>query len=135
MTPRTRTFVLRAGGGVAVLLGLMSVVEGGRVVLGDEAARAAHGDYVPFVVWFNFLAGFAYVAAGAGLALGRRWAGRLALGIAAATLLVFAAFAVHVLAGGAYEAKTVGAMTVRSALWCLLAFGGLRRDRVAGDAT
>ncbi len=28
------------------------------------AARVAAGNFVPFVVWFNFLAGFVYVAAG-----------------------------------------------------------------------
>ena len=62
------------------------------------SARAAAGDYVPFVLWFNFLAGFAYIVAGAGLFLWRQWAVKLSLFIALATLLVFAAFGIHILA-------------------------------------
>ncbi len=30
-----------------------------------EAARTAAGAYVPLVLWFNFIAGFAYVITGA----------------------------------------------------------------------
>ncbi len=72
---------------------------------------------MPFVLWFNFLAGFAYVAAGAGLWLRRRWGAALAFAIAAATLVVYAAFAAHVMLGGAYEHRTVVAMALRSTVW------------------
>ena len=81
---------------VAVIFGLLTIKEGGAVLFGDEAARAAAGNYVPFVLWFNFVAGFAYVVAGAGLWLQQRWAVWLAVAIAAATALTFAAFSVHV---------------------------------------
>jgi hypothetical protein len=36
-------------------------------LFGTEATRAAAGNAVPFVLWFNFLAGFAYILAGLGL--------------------------------------------------------------------
>ena len=81
---------------VAVIFGLLTIKEGGAVLFGDEAARAAAGNYVPFVLWFNFVAGFAYVVAGAGLWLQQNWAVWLAVAIAAATALTFAAFSVHV---------------------------------------
>ena len=42
--------------------------------LDPGAARQAAGHYVPFVLWFNFLAGFAYIVAGVGLWMRRRWA-------------------------------------------------------------
>ena len=45
----------------------------------------------------------------------------LAIGLAAATLAVFAALGVHILNGGAYETRTVIAMTIRSALWVAIA--------------
>lgn len=60
-------------------------------------ARAAVGNAVPFVLWFNVLAGYAYVTAGIGLALHRHWALWLSLVILIATTLVFAAFWIHVL--------------------------------------
>lgn len=42
------------------------------------------------------------------------------------TFLVFLAFGVHVIGGGAYEPRTVGAMTLRSLFWILLAIISLR---------
>ena len=121
--------LLRAAAVVAVLFGLMTIASGGSALFGGAAARQAAGAYVPFVLWFNFLAGFAYVAAGAGLWLRRRWAAMLALAIAGATLLVFAAFGVHAGSGGAYEMRTVGAMTLRSLVW--IAIGWLAWRRIA----
>ena len=112
---------------VAIVFGALTIVSGARVLFGPEEARVAAGNYVPFVLWFNFLAGFAYVAAGAGLWLWRRWAAWLALGIAAATALVFAAFGVHVAMGGAFELRTVAAMALRTLLWAGIAVAAQRR--------
>lgn len=112
---------------VAIAFGFLTLFEGGHVLFGPEAVRAAAGHYVPFVLWFNFLAGFAYVAAGAGLWLWRRWAARLALAIAAATALVFAAFGVHIALGGAFELRTVAAMTLRTVFWLGIALAARRR--------
>lgn len=108
-------------GTFAVLFGLATIVSGGRVVFGLGSARADAGAYVGFVVWFNFLAGFAYVAAGAGLLLWRGWSAPLAFVIAAATLLVAGAFALHVIGGGAYEMRTVAAMALRAGVWVAIA--------------
>lgn len=108
---------LRGASVVAVLFGLMTLKEGGTVLFGGEAARTAAGAYVPFVLWFNFLAGFAYVAAGLALWWRQGWAAGLALGIALATALVFAALGVHVMNGGAYETRTVAAMALRTTVW------------------
>ncbi len=106
---------------VAVAFGLLTIKEGGTILFGGEAARASAGDYVPFVLWFNFLAGFAYVIAGAGLWRQHRWAVWLAVAIAVATALTFAAFGAHVHAGGAYETRTVIAMSLRTLVWVAIA--------------
>lgn len=123
------SWVLRGLGAGAILFGLATVIEGGRTLLGGPEARAAAGAYVPFVLWFNFLAGFAYSAAGLGLVAGRRWAAKLALAIAASTLVVFAALGLHIALGGGYEPRTVAAMTLRSAFWLLTAWLALRSPR------
>ena len=112
---------------VAVAFGLLTIKEGGTVLFGDQAARVAAGNYVPFVLWFNFLAGFAYVAAGVGLWLRQRWAAWLAIAIAAATAVTFVAFGLHVLTGGAFEPRTVVAMSLRTLIWVVIAVVTRRR--------
>jgi hypothetical protein len=126
-SPPKRDWLLLAAAALAVAFGLLTIASGGRTLFGGEAARQSAGAYVPFVLWFNFAAGFAYVIAGVGLWLKRRWAAGLAAAIAIATLLVFAGFGWHVLSGGAYEMRTVAAMTLRSALWVAIAWLAARR--------
>lgn len=128
-TNQQRGFRIWAIALVAVGFGLLTIKEGGAVLAGNEAALAAAGNYVPFVLWFNFMAGFAYVVAGAGLWLQRRWAICLAVAIAATTALVFAAFGVHVYSGGAYELRTVIAMSLRTLVWVAIAATALRASR------
>lgn len=112
---------IRSASIIAVLFGLLTIREGGAVLFWSETARLAAGQYVPFVVWFNFLAGFAYVVAGFGLWFWRRWAAGLAVGVAAATLAVFIAFGIHITGGGGYETRTIVAMSLRSAVWIAVA--------------
>jgi hypothetical protein len=121
---RPRWAVIAAGGAVA--FGVLTVLSGGQALFGGEAARAAVGDAVAFVLWFNFVAGFLYVLAGTGLFLWRRWAAQVSAIIAGATLVVFAAFGWHVITGGAFEMRTVGAMILRSGIWSAIAVGACR---------
>lgn len=116
-----------AVGALAVIFGLVTIKEGGSVLFIDGAARRDAGHFVPFVVWMSFLAGFAYIAAGAALALERSWAARLVTAIASVTAVGFAAFGVHVLAGGAFERRTVFALAFRTGFWAILAWRVTRR--------
>lgn len=102
---------------VAIVFGVITVFSGGRALFGDAAAQAAVGNAVGFVLWFNFLAGFAYVLVGAALWQGQRWASGGAGVLALATALVAAAFGWHVMGGGAFEMRTVGAMIIRLTFW------------------
>lgn len=105
----------------AAVFGLLTIRSGGSVLFGDGTASANAGSYVSFVVWFNFLAGFAYVTAALGLWLQRVWATRLALLLAVSTSLVFAAFGWHIASGGAFEMRTVVAMGIRTLFWAGIA--------------
>ena len=113
---------------IAIGFGLLTIREGGAVLFVDGTARAAAGSYVPFVLWFNFLAGFAYIVAGVGLWMRRHWAAWLALAIAVTTALVFLAFGVHVALGGVWERRTVVAMTLRTLVWAGIAAIAWRRS-------
>ena len=118
-----RLLALSVAAIAAVVFGLLTILAGGRVLFGG----ADMGAVVPFVLWFNFLAGFAYVAAGLGLWRERLWASRLAVAILVATLLVLLGLALHVAAGRPYEARTVGAMLLRSAVWAVIVLIARRR--------
>ncbi|MFH2124092.1 MAG: hypothetical protein ABIJ50_11495 [Pseudomonadota bacterium] len=106
---------------VAIGFGLLTIKEGGTILFGGKTVQAEAGNYVAFVLWFNFLAGFAYVIAGIGLWMLQPWAVWLAITIAAATSLTFAAFGMHVAFGGAYMQRTVIAMSLRTLVWAAIA--------------
>lgn len=122
---------LKVAAGVAIAFGALTVLSGGRALFGGVEAGAEVGDAVPFVLWFNFLAGFAYIVAGIGLFLRHQPAVWISLGILVTTLLVFAAFGVHVLQGGAYEIRTVGAMILRTVVWAAITALAWRHIRQA----
>ena len=104
-------------GASAVLFGAATLLEGGHVLFGGPAARAAAGHVVSFVLLFNFGAGFAYLLAALAALGDRSWATWLARALAVATLTVFVAFGAHVLSGGAFESRTVVAMSLRAGFW------------------
>lgn len=132
MTVEHRSVVLnRLVAGFALIFGALTILSGGRVLFGGPEAQAAAGNAVHFVLWFNFLSGFAYVAAAVGILLLKRWARHLAIALAITIVAVFALFGWHVLSGGAYEMRTVGAMTLRSAVWIGIAVYLQLRARAA----
>lgn len=108
----------RLAGGIAMAFGLLTIVSGASALMG----AIDMGAVVPFVLWFNALAGVAYVAGGILLWRGHRLALPVALTILIATAAVFAAFGWRAAAGGAYEMRTVGAMTLRTVFWAVMAW-------------
>jgi len=127
--------ILRLFSIVAILFGMLTIKSGGMVLFTEGAAHQAAGNYVPFVLWFNFIAGFAYVAAGIGLWQQWDYSRYLAASIAVATVVVFIALGVHILNNGAYEIRTVVAMSARSTIWtviALVAFFMGRRGKLNG---
>ncbi|MEP1698024.1 MAG: hypothetical protein ABJJ69_15910 [Paracoccaceae bacterium] len=115
---------------VAIVFGVLTVFSGGMALFGGDDARASVGDAVPFVLWFNFLAGFAYVIAGIGLFLRHQPAVWLSIGIAVATVLVGVALSVYVLQGGLFEMRTVGAMILRTGVWVVISIAAWRYVRL-----
>ncbi|MCP4488938.1 MAG: hypothetical protein GY820_16750 [Gammaproteobacteria bacterium] len=101
----------------ALIFGGLSIKSGGLVLFTTGEFHQQQGNYVPFVVWANFLGGFFYIIAAIGLFRLERWAGYIAYLIAIMTVIVYAWFAVHVMNGGLYEMQTVIAMAIRAALW------------------
>lgn len=106
----------------ALIFGLATLFKGGSVIFGPDTARESVGNFVPFVVWFNFLAGFFYLIGAYAIWSAQSWARPLAFAIAFATIAVGAAFAVHAMAGGAFSMQTVGALPLRFGFWLFVGF-------------
>lgn len=54
---------------VAILFGVFTIISGGRALVSPGAG------VVPFVLWFNYVSGFVYIAAGIALWRLAGWAG------------------------------------------------------------
>lgn len=104
----------------AIAFGAVTIFSGWQALFGSPEARAAVGNAVPFVLWFNFCAGFVYILAGLGLLRRRPWAVYASIFLASSTALVAAAFGAYVLGGGAFEVRTVGAMAIRLLFWIVV---------------
>lgn len=107
--------------GVAIVFGLLTIKSGGSVLFVDGVAREEAGNYIPFVLWFNFLSGFAYLLAGAGLFMQKKWGVWLAVFIVSSTMIIFVLLGLHILNDGLYEFRTVAAMSLRTVVWALIA--------------
>ncbi len=112
---------------LAFVFGLLTLKSGGSVLFFDGEPRQAAGNYVPFVLWFNFLAGFVYLVTAISLWLMRPWAAWLSLLLAGSTLVIFAALGLYILNGGEYEMRTVAAMALRSGVWLVISVFTWRR--------
>ena len=109
-------------GVAAIAFGLLTLISGGSALFG----LVDMGAVVPFVLWFNFLAGFAYVIGGVPLMTGHRLALPVAQAILIATATVFAVFGWRVFAGDAFEMRTVGAMTLRTLFWAVMVWVAMK---------
>ena len=105
---------------IALVFGGMTLFSGGSVLFVDGQARADAGNYVPFILWFNFIAGFFYIAAGIGIFIWQKWGITLSKLIFIATVIAFIGLAGHVVTGGSFEMRTVMAMTLRSVVWLVI---------------
>ncbi|MCB1461742.1 MAG: hypothetical protein KDJ90_04780 [Nitratireductor sp.] len=119
-TPASRAMIIGSGI-LAIVFGLVTIMSGGWILFGGPHIRMAAGEIVPFVLWFNFFAGFTYCVAGFGIWMRYSWSVWLSVLIAAATVLLFFVFGLYLLSGGAYEIRTVGALTLRSVAWISIA--------------
>lgn len=117
---------------LALGFGLLTIYSAGIILFGDDSAGVAAGNYVSFVVWFNFVAGFFYIAAGIGLWLQQRWAVWLAAMIVITTAITFAALGFHIYYGEAFELRTLIAMSMRIMVWLVITLVAVKFLRYTG---
>jgi len=98
---------------VLAIFGLATLFASGAILLDLFDVRETQGNYVPFIVFTNFLVSLLYLVAAYGFVKNKF----LALSLLLATLVIlFVATAglwVHIWSGGLYEMKTKGAIVFR----------------------
>lgn len=105
---------------ILTAFGLLTLFLSGSVIFNLFGIRAKEGNYVPVVVWANFISSFLYLAAVYGLFKMKKWSVWL---LAVSVFILVAAFIglkIHINDGGLYEAKTVNAMLFRIGLAILI---------------
>lgn len=116
------SLALKALAVFGLIFGIVTLFSGGNVLFGPKSAQAAAGNYFPFVVWFNFLAGFVYIITAACILRRNIMALPLSMLIATCTAITAIAFAQFVSQGVNFEMRTVGALAIRTGFWSVVAY-------------
>ena len=105
-----------------VLFGAVTVFMSSSVLFDWFGIRAKEGNYVPGIVWANFVCGILYLVAAYGIFHHQIWA-RFPLTIALIILiLAYIGLFIHINNGGLYETKTIGAMAFRIGVTAIFLF-------------
>lgn len=93
--------------------GMLTLFLSTSVIFDLFGIREREGNYVPFVVWANFISSVIYLFAAFAYANGKGWTPKL-LGVSFVILvLAIGGLFLHINSGGLYETKTIGAMVFR----------------------
>lgn len=106
---------------VLLLFALLTLFLSGSVIFNLFGIRAKEGNYVPLVVWANFISSILYLVAAYGLLKMKKWPVWLLVISAVILVAAFIGLKIHISEGGLYEAKTINAMIFRMGLTILLA--------------
>ena len=105
-----------------VLFGGVTLFMSSSVLFDWFGIRAKEGNYVPGIVWANFVCGILYLIAAYGILKNQTWA-KFPL-IISMIILVFAYIGlfIHINNDGLYETKTIGAMAFRIGVTAIFLF-------------
>ncbi|MDQ0477799.1 MULTISPECIES: hypothetical protein [Chryseobacterium] len=96
-----------------LLFGFLTLFMSSSVLFDWFGIRAKEGNFVPFIVWANWLCGMLYLITAYAIFKNKIWA-KVPLIISLIILvLAYIGLFIHINNGGIFETKTVGAMAFR----------------------
>jgi heme/copper-type cytochrome/quinol oxidase subunit 3 len=101
---------------VLSLFALLTLFLSSSIILDLFNIREKEGNYVPFVVWANFISSILYIIAAVGIVKLKKWPALLLLLSAIILIAAFIGLKIYISNNGIYELKTVSAMIFRIAL-------------------
>lgn len=111
-----KTIILRSSAVLITLFALVTLFMSTSVLFDLFGIREKEGNYVLFVVFSNFIAGFFYLIAAYGLFTEKKWTTKLILITTVILIVSFVGLLIHANTGGIYEQKTITAMISRIAI-------------------
>ena len=114
-----RSIILKSSGIILGLLGVASLFMTTSVIFDLFGIRALEGNYVELVVYANFICSFLYLFASYYFFTNNKTAVPILIVASIILIIAFAALAMHIQDGGAYETKTVKAMIFRTLITLL----------------
>lgn len=118
---------------ILIAFGLLTLFLSSSVIFDLFGIREKEGNYVPFIVWANFISSILYLVAAVAWIKKMKVTSTL-LGISTAILaLGFIGLLIHVNAGRLHETKTIGAMVFRTVLtliFTIISYKSLKKHRV-----
>ena len=103
-----------------LLFALLTLFLSSSVIFNLFGIRGKEGNYVPLVVWANFISSILYLAAAYGLFKMKKWSVWLLVISVVILVAAFIGLKLHISEGGLYEVKTLNAMIFRIGLTALL---------------
>ena len=105
-----------------VFFGLVTLFMSSSVLFDWFGIRAKEGNYVPGIVWANFVCGILYLIAGYGILKNKTWTKFPLIISLIFLILAYIGLFIHINNGGLYETKTIGAMAFRIGVTALFLF-------------
>lgn len=105
---------------ITIIFGIITIFAGGNALF-TESGKLAAGKIVSLILWYNFIAGFFYIAAGIAIFRQKSMAIRIAMLLANSSIAIYFALLMHIFEGNVYEMRTLIAMTLRTFYWIAIA--------------
>ena len=102
---------------LAIVLGLFAFLTlflSSSIILDLFNIREKEGNFVPFVVWANFICSLLYFLALYGLLKAKNWTPLVLFATVIILIAAFIGLKIHISNGGIYELKTVNALLFRT---------------------
>ncbi len=102
--------------------------------LGDM--RVKQGDYVPFVIWSNFVCSFIYIAAAYGFIKNKTWTTKIMITSVLLLIITFISFLIYINSGGIHKPITAKALVFRisiSAITTFIAYFTITKKKIINE--
>lgn len=101
---------------ILLLFAMLTLFMSSSVIFDWFGIRAKEGNYVPFIVWTNFICSLLYLFAVYGFLKSKKWTVLVLTSALIILILAFIGLKSHINQGGIYETKTINAMIFRMLL-------------------